>query len=539
MKLNLIDRALLAVDPARAQKRVQARMQAEILASMPSPAVALDAVSDVQTGQSGGGMVRRLFGRAVRDARTDTLPYLAGERAASRHLARTNPVACSAINSNVNLIIGTGLALSAEPARHVLGWTPEQATAWKLRTQREFSLWADSPRCDWSGQNNLYELQQVALRGTKESGDIFTILPDAKRTSVVQPYRLRVQLVEADRVGNPGGQPDSATVAGGVRFEDGAPEAFFVYDQHPGSLAARTASALFKGTWFEREGASGRTRILHFFRMLRPDQPRGVPYLAPIIGLLEQLGRYTEAEIMAAVVSAYYTVFITTDPDVDPSTLVGEEVADQKLALDVGAVVPLAHGEDVTIANPARPNPNYDPFVQAIFLQAGMALGLPYEVLVKKYQSSFSAAKASRLDCWSYIRTERIAFGRGWCQPIYETWLAEAVATGRISAPGFFTDPLMRWAYCRAAWHGDSMGSISPKDEIAAYLAAIDGRIMTRERAEWEIGGTDFNETIEQKAAEQDLLDKHGLLPAPKAGAAAPAQPGRSQPSKPDEEDDK
>src|SRR5690606_7384832 len=134
MKLNLIDRALLAVDPARAQKRVQARMQTEILASMPSPAVALDAVSDVQTGQTGGGMVRRLFGRAVRDARTDTLPYLAGERAASRHLARTNPVACSAINSNVNLIIGTGLALSAEPARHVLGWTPEQATAWKLRT---------------------------------------------------------------------------------------------------------------------------------------------------------------------------------------------------------------------------------------------------------------------------------------------------------------------------------------------------------------------------------------------------------------------
>ena len=60
MKLNLIDRALLAVDPARAQKRVQARAQAEILASMPSPAVALDAVSDVQTGQSGGGMVRRL-----------------------------------------------------------------------------------------------------------------------------------------------------------------------------------------------------------------------------------------------------------------------------------------------------------------------------------------------------------------------------------------------------------------------------------------------------------------------------------------------
>ena len=113
---------------------------------------------------------------------------------------------------------------------------------------------------------------------------------------------------------------------------------------------------------------------------------------------------------------------------------------------------------------------------------------------------------------------------RSFCQPVYETWLAEAVATGRITAPGFFTDPLMRWAYTRAAWQGDSMGSINPKDEVAAYTAAIDARLMTRERAEWELFGTDWNETYGQKLAEHDKLNKDDMQPTPKAGAAAPAK---------------
>lgn len=66
------------------------------------------------------------------------------------------------------------------------------------------------------------------------------------------------------------------------------------------------------------------------------------------------------------------------------------------------------------------------------------------------------------------------------------------------------------------------MGSINPKDEVAAYVAAIDARLMTRERAEWELWGTDYNETFDQKQGEQDRLREADLLPAPKAGAAAP-----------------
>ena len=183
----------------------------------------------------------------------------------------------------------------------------------------------------------------------------------------------------------------------------------------------------------------------------------------------------------------------------------------------------LAPGEKPHTINPGRPNPNFEPFILAIIKQIGMGLSLPYELLLKQFNSSYSASKAALLDAWVYFRTVRAWLAQSFCQPVFETWLTEAVAIGRVSAPGFFSDPLMRWAYTRAVWTGDSMGSINPKDEVAAFTAAIDARLVSRERAEWELYGTDFNETFDAKQAEHTRLKNADMLPVPKAGAAAPA----------------
>lgn len=424
-------------------------------------------------------------------------------------------------------MVGTGLALSSQPNRAILGWTVEQAIAWKKQVQSEFSLWADSPESDQAQTLNFYEQQALVLRATLESGDCFTLLPDGTRTAT-QPYALRIQVLEADRCGNPFGQMDSESVSGGVRFgATGAPAAYHVYDRHPGATYVG-GKTMYAGQWIDRLGRSGRRRICHHFRKLRPDMPRGTPYLAPIVDCIKQISRYSNAEIAAAVISAYFTVFIESDSG-NPAPVFsgqpGAETPGADIGLGMGAVVGLAKGEKATFANPNRPNPNFEPFILGVISQIGMALGIPRELLIKQFNSSYSASKAALLDAWIYFRSVRTWLARSFCQPVYETWLAEAVATGRITAPGFFTDPLMRWAYTRAAWQGDSMGSINPKDEVAAYAAAVDARLMTLERAEWELFGTDFNETFDQKQAEHQQLAAANMLPVPKAGAAAP-RPG-------------
>lgn len=491
-----------------------------------SPMALSDASGATSSAQGGS----RWWNPRPRDARSDTIPQLSSERGKSRELARTSPIACGAINTNIDRVVGTGLALSAQPNRIVLGWSLEQAAEWKRQVQAEFSLWADSAESDQAQTLNFYEQQGLVLRATLESGDCFTLLPDGQRTAT-QPYALRVQVLEADRIGNPFGQIDTASMSAGVNFGDsGAPQAYHVYNRHPGATYIPVKN-LLAGQWIDRLGSSGRRRIVHHFRKLRPDMPRGVPYLAPIVDCIKQISRYTEAEITAAVISAYFTVFIETNDGNPAPVFSGEQGANTPggdIGLGMGAVVGLAKGEKATFANPNRPNPNFEPFILGVISQIGMALGIPRELLIKQFNSSYSASKAALLDAWIYFRGVRTWLARSFCQPVYETWLSEAVATGRISAPGFFANPLMRWAYTRAAWHGDSMGSINPKDEVAAYTAAMDANLMTHERAEWELFGSDFNDTFDQKKAEHDQLAKTNMLPVPKAGAAAPIDPATS-----------
>lgn len=527
MNLNMLDRAIAAVAPAWAAKRAHARVQLDAVAALPELQAMDSGASNAAT-----GITRRFWNPSTRDAKSDTLRHLRTQRAQSRDLARTSPIAVGAINTNVDRVVGTGLALSAQPALQVLGWTPEQAIEWKALVQREFSLWADSTECDIEQQLNFYQQQALVLRSTLESGDCFTLLPDGERTAT-QPYALRLQVLEADRIGNPLGMVDSSTVAGGVKLAPtGAPLAYHLYDQHPGGYVPGSGS-LFAGTWVDRLGRSGRRRILHHFRKLRPGMPRGLPYLAPIIDCIKQISRYTEAEIMAAVITAYLTVFIET-PEANAAPVfdgAAEVAQGQDVGLGMGSVVGLAPGEKATMVNPGRPNPNFEPFILAVIKQMGIALGLPFELLVKQFNASFSASKAALLDAWVYFRGVRYWLSLSFCQPVFETWMAEAVGIGRVPAPGFFADPLLRWAYTRAAWPGDSMGSINPKDEVAAYVAAIDARLMTRERAEWELFGTGWDDTYVQKLTEFKRLSKDGMLPTPKAGAAAPQS--TSQPTPP------
>ena len=532
MQLNPLDRAIAAVAPAWAAQRAASRTGLALLESSGTPSAQALSGEDATPGTS--NPARRWWNPAPRDARSDTLHKLPSQRGASRELAATNPIAAGAINTNVDRVVGTGLALVSQPNAAVLGWSADQVAQWKRLVQAEYSLWADSTACDHTDTNTFYELQAIVLRGALESGDCFTLMPNGER-SLMQPYALRLQLLEADRIGNPKGAMDTALEAAGVRMaESGAVQAFHVYARHPGAMYSATGS-MYAGQWVERVGASGRKRILHHFRKRRPEQPRGVPYLAPIVDIIKQLGRYTEAEITAAVITAYLTVFVETPTGNAAPVFDGgsADASQPDIGLGVGAVVGLAPGEKISTVNPGRPNPNFGPFVEGVITQIGMALGLPRELLIKQFNSSYSASKAALLDAWIYIRSVRVWLAGSFCQPVYETWLAEAVSLGRVPAPGFFTDPLLRWAYTRASWPGDSMGSLDPQKEVAAYTAAIDARLMTRERAEWELFGSDFNETLSQKVAEQSALAANNLLPAPKAGAAA--QPAATPAERPTE----
>lgn len=532
----LIDRLLARYAPELALNRAVARAKLSLVDSM-----GLGASSSGYESTSGRDPWFTRWSSRPRSANADTLRQLPDQRGQSRQLVRNNALAASAINTSVARAIGTGLALSPQPHLATLGWTPEQGAAWAAEVSAEFSLWADSPECDWYGELNFYDQQDLVTRARLESGDCFTVLPDAARTPTM-PYALRLQVLEGDRVGNPRNAKEGGEISAGVRRAagGGVVTGYHVYRSHPGSSLPDALQ--LQGDWIEPVGRSGRRRMLHHFKRVRPEQSRGIPYLAPVISLFKLATDYTDAELKAAVVSAFLTLVVTTENGAGPAPVFGtpanpaptpaqpgQQAAAQELALGPAAVIGLAKGEGAEVVNPARPNPQFGTFLQAVFDQIGAGTFVGSELLLKKFSTSYTAARAAFLDAWKHLLDVRTRTARDFCQPVYETLLAEAVLLGRVRAPGFFADPRLRWAYTRALWRGDSQGSLNPKDEVAAFREAIDQRLTTQEHAEWELFGTDFNTTYGTKLAEVQKMRADGIEPRPRAGAsAAPAQPGSS-----------
>ena len=461
---------------------------------------------------------------------TDIIRDLPMLRARSRDQMRNAPVALGALNTTVSHVVGTGLTYTPAIDAKFLGLSAEEAEAWQDDVKRRFAVWAGSTDCDAARQLDFYGLQELAFRTMLESGDAPVITPRIARAG--RAPRLALQLLEADRVCNPGGAANTDTVVEGVEIapDTGETLAVHVARRHPGD---------YKGanTWDRvpvRGATTGRRNVLMLFKPVRSGQVRGVPWIAPILEPLKQLHRWSEAELNAAVISGLNATFVKMDPtafddlyDADAQTAIVEKASKWSGEMESGQVVNLLPGEDITSPAPGRPNPAFDPFWTAMVRQIGMALEMPYEVLVMHFQSSYSAARAALLMAWKAFRSKRDLLAKMLCQPVLELWLADEVAEGRISAPGFFASDVVRAAWCAAIWTGDGPGSIDPAKEVDAARKRVELGISTKQAESILHDGVDWEQKHEQRVKEINAEKRDGIYFPPAGTPAVPlAAPG-------------
>lgn len=457
-------------------------------------------------------------------------------RQRSRILYQSAPVATAALKRQRTNIVGPGLKLKATIDRDVLGITKEEAEEWQRHVQREFALWADDKRnCDATGVNNFYSMQQLVALAWPMSGDVFALVNRAKPNRRC-PYSLRLHIIEADRVRTPqvGGALYGGTVQSNplltnltaLKLTNGN----YIYDgvevDPSGAIVAywvaNTYPFQFDGelTKFVRVEAYGRRtglpNILHVMDAERPEQYRGVPYLAQAIEPLLQLNRYTDAELTAAVVQSFFTAFVTTDAGGNemPYNEVGNPLEPEvsrdpnEYELGAGTINILEPGEDIKMASSTHPNSGFNEFVRAMCEQVGAALEIPADLLLMSFNSSYSASRAALLEAWKGFRMRREWLSNDFCRPVYELWLTEAVASGRVQAPGFLTDPAIRRAYLQCEWIGPSQGQLDPTKEVQAAVTAIDNGLTTREAEAIKLNGSEFISNADKLAVENELLKK-------------------------------
>lgn len=445
-------------------------------------------------------------------------------RQRARMLYMASPIATSAIRTNRTNVIGVGLRLQSRIDREMLGMDQETADAWQAKAEQEFELWASrKASCDATGLNNFYTMQQLALTSWLVSGDVFAVIKQYAPTTLA-PYSLRIHLVEADRIATPtennvaapllfttGKAKNGNAIYDGVEVNaSGMVEAYHIRSTYPFEYG------LNQTEWTRVEAYGKRTglpNILHLMDSERPDQYRGVSYLAQVIEPLLQIRRYTESELTAALVESFFTAFVKTEAETNamPYNEVGSSLPEEsrdpnEYEMGPGQINIMAPGEDVTFADPKRPANGFNAFVRAICEQVGAALEVPADLLLKAFNGSYSASRAALLEAWKAFRMRRDWFVSDFCAPIYEIWMAEAVARGRISAPGFFTDPALRAAYLGAEWIGPSQGQLDPVKEVTAETLAVEQGFSTRAQSTIRLGGGQWFSNADQLVQENAKL---------------------------------
>jgi len=526
--VSFIDRAIELIAPRAALRREAARLK-------------LGAMRQVlNSGYSHSGASRRKKSMqgwisTSRSPQEDIGNNLALLRERSRDLYMSGGLGTSAIKKNQSNILGSGLELKCQINARALGLTPEQAKEWEDRTEFEFKLWAES-KIDNTGLNDFYDAQRIMLTGWLLNGDSLAIVKYADRPEGTNPYLLRLHLIEADRLSTPNQYVpahlspalsnfvtmdyvelnDGRKIQNGVETDAaGKVIAYWISNKHPNSLLPTRQPI----QWVRVDAlnrVSGLPNVLFVMDPERAEQYRGVPYLAPVIEQIKQMSRYTEAEIAAAIINSFFTAFIKTEGPKNTNPL-GESIPEED-RLDIppeerlasyemgpGTINVLGPNEDITFGDPKHPTSGFETFTRSMAQLVGATLDIPYEMLLGVFNSSYSASRAALLQAWRPFRDRRDWFAHDFCQQVYETWLFEAVATGRIQAPGFFSDPARRKLWSKAIWIGPSPGQIDPVKEVQAAAMRIANKFSTHEREAMEINGSDYDSNVEVLRREYEV----------------------------------
>jgi lambda family phage portal protein len=533
--LNIFDRAVEIVSPVTALKRRAARAKLQAFDKFFNSGYSHSAASRRKKSMQG-------WDSTSKSPEEDIGYNLSLVRQRSRDLVMGTPVGAAAIIKNRNNVVGSGLTLKSRLDYRSLGISEDEAKTWERKTEFEFNLWANS-KIDNTGLNNFYDIQALMLVGWLMNGDSLALTKYLDRAEPMNPYRLRLHCIEADRLSTPetSGVFNSRFFAEGYGFEDiynscayrrlanggaiyngvetdstGKTVAYWICNKYPNSELPP-----YIKRWQPVEAVNKVTGLPNVFFVMQTDraeQYRGVPLLAPVIEVIKQISRLTEAELTASIINSFLTAFIITDTPHNDFSLTDSVPEDQRIPLPSleermqtyemgpGNINALGPGESVNFVDPKHPVSGFEGFTMAMCKLLGAAIDMPYEVLLGIFQSSYSASRAALLQAWRGFKTKRTWFAGDFCQPVYEIWLLEAVATGRISAPGFFRDLATQKLWSNALWIGPSPGQIDPVKEVQAANLRVAGGYSTHESETVEMTGQDWDENIDILRRENQLL---------------------------------
>jgi lambda family phage portal protein len=436
-------------------------------------------------------------------------------RSWARSLVRDNAYAWNVVDTIVSNVIGDGITAQStyETAE---GEDIEDANDIRDKT---FSEWCEV--CDINGELTFSEIQALVQREVVEAGEVLVRLiktSGKEYRGISRPVPLAIELIEADRVSL---NHDTFTVRAsresgnriirGIELDDkGKPVAYWIYPEHPNSPYT------VKNQLPERVPAN---EILHLYRKDRIGQSRGISWFAPIMSQMRDLATYVDNELQASAVASCFTVFIKSDnPTGSLLAPEGEDTIDsngnQLDHIEPGIVTRLAQNEDVSFANPGRPNSASEPWINLMLRGISAGTGTNYEAVAKDFsKTSYSSSRTSKLEDRPRIKRWQNHVVWHFCQPVWDEFMNAAARQGLDGFPSS-TELLedrravspVEWQLPEQEWVDPAGEQSAAYDSISAYMSTYQDELGSR--------GRSWRATFYQAAKEKKLRMKLGLLKA-------------------------
>lgn len=338
-------------------------------------------------------------------------------------------------------------------------------------------------------------------------------------------FGFALQPIDVDRIDTTySGNHQGNTVIMGVEVNAyRRPVALHVFQAHPndGERSSRQRVRL------------SLDETLHKFKVTRPEQLRGIPWMAPGMMSLHHLGGFKLSALLAAEHGANHFGFFTT-PDGQAPGIANETQSGQAIAVSQpGTFDTLPAGTSFTAYDSKYPEANFGPFVKTTLQRIATGWRVAYHSLANDLEGvSFSSIRSGTLEERDRWMSDQEWFISSFMEPVFVAWLQYGLLKGSISMPNGSALPAAKAAkFSKHEWQPRRWEWVDPQADMNAKILAVKAGIMSPQDLSAAMG-LDFEDTIKAIGQAQKLAKQYDVqltaydgAPGAQTAANAGAQP--------------
>lgn len=389
-----------------------------------------------------------------------------------------------------------------------------------------------SQACDVTGRMSFTEFCTQLVGSLPADGEFLVRI--IKGTDAGNRFNFALQVIDVDRIDttyNGISKENSNTVIMGVEVNAyRKPVALHVFEAHPndGERSSR------------RRVRISMDETLHCFRVTRPEQMRGIPWVAPGMLSLHHLGGFKLSALLAAEHGANHFGFFTT-PDGQQPGIENEKQDGQAIMVSQpGTFDTLPAGTSFQAYDSKYPEQNFGPFVKTTLQRIATGWRVAYHSLANDLEGvSFSSIRSGTLEERDRWMADQEWFINVFMEPVFKQWLQFSLLSGAITMPNGSALPAAKIAkFSKHEWQPRRWEWVDPQADMNAKILAVKAGIMAPQDLSASMG-LDFEDTIKAIGQAQKLaklydvqLTAYDGAPGAQTAANAGAQPAATPAAK-------